>query len=288
MSNAPANIRPPVHPSRRSKALCGLLLLAALSLPVSPLHLLAAETVPLRLIACPDCDHEVSRRAISCPHCGCPGAAISEAVRAAENAARPLPLVRIKTEDGDGVAAVIAQTGSLYAVFDGALIFAAQSLALAPLTKDQPVTYNQLEVAADSALVRVRIQSDAVTSLPLGNPHSGEPVSWLTADGLTQPTAPSAASLRTIALLDSDNRVVAIVLASAPKAAPIPISSDTVWMPVAPGDYRTQTALLRRIAHRSPATALTPADREALRATVWLTPFLKKSADALLTTSPTL
>jgi hypothetical protein len=209
-------------------------------------------------------------------------------VRAAENAARPLPLVRIKTEDGDGVAAVIAQTGSLYAVFDGALIFAAQSLALAPLTKDQPVTYNQLEVAADSALVRVRIQSDAVTSLPLGNPHSGEPVSWLTADGLTQPTAPSAASLRTIALLDSDNRVVAIVLASAPKAAPIPISSDTVWMPVAPGDYRTQTALLRRIAHRSPATALTPADREALRATVWLTPFLKKSADALLTTSPTL
>ena len=266
------------------KDLLCVLLLAVLSLPGSSVHLFAAETVPLRLISCPDCEHEVSRRAVACPQCGCPGTAIAEAVRAAKLATRHLAVVRTTTEVGEGCAVVIAQAGSLYAVFDGALIAGAQSLALAPLNKDQPVAYSQLEVAADSALVRVRIQSDAVASLPLGNSPVAEPARWLDDAGLTQP---SASSGRSIARLDSDGQVVAIVLASTPAAAPIQIGPATIWVPVAPADYRTQTALLRRLLSRAPATMLTPADREALRATVWLTPFLQKSADALLHATPT-
>lgn len=44
---------------------------------------LMAEAVS-RLIACPDCTAQVSKRAVFCPHCGCPKEAIEEAVKALE------------------------------------------------------------------------------------------------------------------------------------------------------------------------------------------------------------
>ncbi len=43
------------------------------------------------LIACPDCDKAVSRRATFCPACGCPGEAIAEAVKALAEKVKPKP-----------------------------------------------------------------------------------------------------------------------------------------------------------------------------------------------------
>ncbi len=53
------------------------------------------------LIACPDCRREVSRRAVMCPGCGCPGAAIVEAVRAEAEKNKPKPPTEVVTGMSD-------------------------------------------------------------------------------------------------------------------------------------------------------------------------------------------
>ena len=50
-----------------------------------------------KLTQCPDCSGKVSKRAVMCPHCGCPGEAIWKAVRIAEEAARPKSVVSVIT-----------------------------------------------------------------------------------------------------------------------------------------------------------------------------------------------
>ena len=43
------------------------------------------------LIPCPDCEQQVSERAIFCPHCGCPPEAIAEAAKALREEVKPIP-----------------------------------------------------------------------------------------------------------------------------------------------------------------------------------------------------
>lgn len=43
------------------------------------------------LIPCPDCEQQVSERAVFCPHCGCPPEAIAEAAKALREEVKPIP-----------------------------------------------------------------------------------------------------------------------------------------------------------------------------------------------------
>ena len=58
------------------------------------------------LTPCPDCTGAVSKRAVMCPHCGCPGDVIVAAVQKAKLAAEPKSIVRVVADKakGSGVA----------------------------------------------------------------------------------------------------------------------------------------------------------------------------------------
>jgi hypothetical protein len=255
----------------------------------------APETVTtpaksVRLIACPDCGQDVSRRAVACPHCGSPGEAIAAAVRearAVEFAARPRPVVQISTDVGTGFGVIVAEGEGARVLFDASLLAGAQTLSLSTVPKSEPVSYTGLEIATDGPLARLTITTEAVSRLPLASTSVGPASSRLTATGLIIPqTSTAEASAPLLAQLDAKGALIAIAT-TATGGAFIPVSRATQWTVVAPADYRAQTALLRRLLSRAPDAAVTPDDREALRATTWLTPFLQKSADALLAASPT-
>ena len=244
----------------------------------------------VRLIACPDCGQDVSRRAVACPHCGSPGEAIAAAVRearAVEFAARPRPVVQISTDVGTGLGVIVAEGDGARVLFDAALLAGAQTLSLSTVPKSEPVSYTGLEIATNGPLARLTITTETVARLPLASTSIGAASSGLTATGLIIPQISTADALApVVAHLDAQGALIAIAPA-ATGGAFIPVSRATRWTAVAPADYRAQTALLRRLLRRASEVALTPADREALRATTWLTPFLQKSADALLAASPT-
>ncbi len=52
------------------------------------------------LVACPDCEGQVSSRAMMCPHCGCPGEAIAEYVKALQEAQEPEVIPPAETLQG--------------------------------------------------------------------------------------------------------------------------------------------------------------------------------------------
>lgn len=286
------------HMRQRVACLLGLLpLLGLYSAPSAPLSaepVPAPETAPARspakpafdrLIACPDCQQDVSRRALACPHCGCPGEAIAAAVRearAAEVAARPRPIVQITTDAGTGHGVIVAEGDAAHVLFDAALLTGAQSLSLTTISKAEPVSYSRLEVATDGPLARLTIPADAVARLPLAATSVGPAASGLSVTGLIIPqTTPIDASAAPfVAHLDAHGAVIALAPSSKGDAF-IPVSRATRWTTVAPADYRAQIALLRRL-RQNPVAAVSSADREALRSTAWLTPFLQQSADALL------
>lgn len=243
-----------------------------------------------RLIACPDCLSEVSRRAISCPHCGCPGSAITEAVAIAEQAARPLPVLSANSDQGYGQALVIEENGAIYALLDSRLLAGAENLSLTTLSGDKSVSYIRLEAAADSGLVRLVIapQEQGFAKLLLAPTTDAKPVAFLTQMGksTSENIDPNTTLLPSTALasLDAEGRVIAIAISNPAKkdTEPTLVPLRQKWIPVSPADYRTQTALLKRLEANSGKTAPSPTDRAALERTNWATPYLQKAAAVLL------
>jgi hypothetical protein len=254
----------------------------------------AADHRSSHLIACPDCLREVSRRAVSCPHCGCPGLAISEAVAAAEQAARPLPVLRAVSDRGTEHALVVEENGMPYALLDARILAGAQTLSLTTLGEDKPVTYLRLEAAAEVGLVRLALapEEQAFARLQLSTSAADKATAVMTITGKSSPAdfAPGATShpATTLATLDSAGHVIAVALAAiggdnSERAAITPCQK---WIQVSPADYRSQTALLLRLAASDDKAAPSQADRDSIQKTVWLTPFLQKSANALLAATP--
>lgn len=247
-----------------------------------------------RLIACPDCLREVSRRALSCPHCGCPGSAITEAVAAAEQAARPLPVLHARSDCGTGHALVIEENGTPYALLDARLLAGAESLTLVTLRDEKPVAYLRLEVAAEAGLVRLELapQQTAFARLPLSPFSEAQVTSVLTENGNNTPAGPEPGATpllaTALASLDTEGRVVSLALSAAANehAERTPVTPRQKWIPVPPADYRAQTALLQRLETAPEKSVLSSADRAALESTTWLTPHLQKSAATLLRSSP--
>ena len=249
-----------------------------------------ASTPATRLIECPDCLAEVSRRAISCPHCGCPGSAIAEAVTAAEQAARPLPVLCANSDKGSGHALVIEENGTSYALLDSRLLAGAETLSLSTINGRKAVSYIRLEAASDAGLVRLAItpqEQGFARLLPAASAES-KPAALLSQKGklTTENIDPNANQLpsSSLASLDADGRVIAIALTDPAKtdSERRPVTLRQKWIPVSPADYRTQTALLLRLDAISGNTALSPSDRASLERTAWATPYLKKAAAALL------
>ena len=71
------------------------------ALLLSAFAVLGSQADALNLIACPDCEKMVSRRAVHCPHCGCPAKAIA--------AVRKLPFLAVNHLEGHALTVRLTQ-----------------------------------------------------------------------------------------------------------------------------------------------------------------------------------
>ena len=114
------------------------------------------------LMACPDCGHEVSKRAFMCPNCGLKGEVIvEEAARLAKAEEPPPPDERIKVDFGDHIdfAEPVMFGDKPFAVLPLEKMVGLKTLTLSFVSTNAPIEYATIEVADNAPLVRFGIDA---------------------------------------------------------------------------------------------------------------------------------
>lgn len=117
----------------------------------------AAALALMALIACPDCGREVSRRAVSCPGCGCPGAAIAERAKELEKRKEPDAYAIAHGGAEEFRALPVMMDGAGYLVMPLEHTFGMETLNFTMASKGGTLEYGAPEVALEVPLVRFRI-----------------------------------------------------------------------------------------------------------------------------------
>lgn len=253
------------------------------------------------LISCPDCGGEVSRRAVMCPRCGCPGEAIAAAVqREAEEAMAPQAVVAIRTSERDGWGLLVREAGRTVVVLDAGLLYGVDALAVHTCPTNVAILYRGLQVAMHLPLVRLEVDA---TNLPAVGVSAGDP--WGGAHGFWwQPScerapsrlAASSAADGTVALppvdanavslLDAGTNLIGLLVGGDGDRRLARLAESGGWVAVQPGDFRSQTGLLREADALAIGGAPSAALRTALEQTAWITPYFSNRADRLLKSWP--
>ena len=239
------------------------------------------------LIACPDCGQSVSRRAIMCPHCGCPGDAIKDAVAAHEAAERPPPIYPVaafKTGSAQGAAVAYTDGENRYLLIDAYSLMGASTLQITPLATNAPIPYHAMQVAAEAPLVRFKTTATNLVFLsraPLRTGRVHAPM-WLRADANTTPRSSTEGLPQTaVALLNSQTNLVA-VLGRGPDGIPLRVPLNTTWIDITPSLFREQTASLLAAHQAATQRSLTPEAVKDLNNTQWATPFFRSTAEQII------
>lgn len=225
-------------------------------------------------MACPDCGKEVSRRAVMCPHCGCPGAAIQEAAQAADEAARPKHLTDAVTEGRKGQAVAILQQDQRYVVMDSFLLAGAASLALTSLDTGDTIAYGEPELASEVPLLRFKVTGQAALSYLSLRPEKAPPGSASFLDAKDQACPADKAVVR----LNGEGELVAIRV----EGEMASISAGTTWLPVKPAELRTQLSLLTKARELSQGGKLPAETLAELKSVKWISPCLEGKAAAMI------
>jgi hypothetical protein len=240
------------------------------------------------LFPCPDCEQPVSPRAIMCPHCGCPGAAIKTAVTAQEAAQRPptpiYPVAALKTGEAEGAAVAYTDGENQYLVIDAYPLMGAISLDLSPLTTNTPIAYHSMQVAAKAPLVRFQTAATNISFLSRAPFRAGrvDRPAWLHADGRSTPRSASEVPPESVvALLDSQTNLVSVIAHTTDKNA-IHVPLNTAWVDIAPRKFREQTALLLTAQRAAVDQTITPVTINDLNRTQWATPFFERTAKRII------
>jgi hypothetical protein len=238
------------------------------------------------LIPCPDCNKQVSDRALMCPSCGCPLEALRVAAQSNKTVRAELPffchsLVRVSSDQGEGVGVCIEAQSKLYVLISQSLLAGAQSLSLVKVLDNQSVSYTAIELASDRALARLAISATNLYPVPVTDENNASLalVHVVTNNSvmLVQTAEiPNRLPLGT-PLLDSSTNLVMVVTSENGKHADT-VASVTNWVTVQPLAFRTQTSLLRNANKRSDRSILL----KQLQETKWLTPYLASEADILI------
>lgn len=219
------------------------------------------------LIDCPDCKNPVSRRAILCPNCGCPGEAIQLAVHKEEEAARPKSVVTVISEQKQGSGAVIKDEEGMFVVFDTFLLAETDLLELRSVGDNSNIPYTSIQLLKNGGLIRLKIDSELVEALSISQSDT-EATKYFDADGFL--TAPEVAVLS----LDPQGRCNGINVGK----SIIPLNSKSNWKAVQPRELRKQINELARMkaekaAGLSPNSKIPPSD--------WLTSYFAKLSESL-------
>lgn len=112
------------------------------------------------LLPCPDCGGAVSRRAVMCPKCGCPGEAIAESAQRAEGPVRKEPDTFLRANFGDRIEAAhpVLMDGAHYAVMDFEKVVGLQTLELMFASTNAPVAYGKPQLARSVPILRLPIE----------------------------------------------------------------------------------------------------------------------------------
>ena len=112
------------------------------------------------LIACPDCEKMVSRRALMCPNCGCKGEVIAEeAARLAKAEKPPPPDDAILADFGDRKerATPVMFGEKPYAVLPLEKLVGLKTMTFSFVSTNAPINYASIEVGGTMPLVRFGI-----------------------------------------------------------------------------------------------------------------------------------
>jgi hypothetical protein len=229
---------------------------------------------PSNLIKCPDCGKDVSRRAVHCPACGCPGEAIAAEANRIEDARVLKPVVAITASNGGGVGVAVDAGGKHVIAFLDS-VGTGELLSLKSLA-DQEVPYSAIEVAENLPLVRLAVQGDAISYLPLS--PTGERTGFLDATGHRTAGVSSAS-----ATLDASSFVSALV--EQKTGVVVPVGPTIRWISMRPADFREQASLIARAKQEVNAGGLKPETRDRLAKTSWYSQYFKNQSEQLLTTA---
>ena len=239
------------------------------------------------LIPCPDCGKQISERAVMCPSCGCPADAIRAAAQSNQTVAVELPafchsLVRVTSDQGEGVGVCIQPASQPYVLTAQNMLDGAQSLTLVKALDGQPLSYISIELASDRNLVRLVVNATNLHPLAIATATNADLalvyVSTNKTVAVMQTGAVSGPLPAGTPLLDAATNLVMVVGTTNGKHAES-VASVAAWVPVRPLTYRTQTTLLQQAAKGA-------GDRttilEQLQETKWLTPYLAQQAETLV------
>ena len=264
---------------RKSNFLClfGKLVLVcvfAIMPPKSSAEPTAPDSVSVELTTnltqCPDCLKEVSKRAVMCPSCGCPGEAIKEALKAREEAARPKMIVSVIADGKEGFGVAIREGEFTYIVLEAFLLANSTKLELHDLVSGANLPYTAVQLADDLPLMRLRVASDKVKFLPIA-PSLSPPASFMSKIGLGCGKDHMAAEL------NAENQVSGMFL----QDRAIPLHKEMKWKSVSPKPLRQQLNLLARLQEeRNRGSKPTLSESEAN--IHWLTSSFSKMAADLL------
>ncbi len=204
-----------------------------------------------------------------CPHCGCPGEAIQQAVKNTEEAARPKAVVSVIADKSTGSGVAIRDTGSTYIILDPFLLADSMKLELRDLVGDENLAYTGVQLAEDAILMRLAVSSDKVAFTDLSASQS-EPTTYVDAAGTV------CGKEDAIVGLNSEAQVSSLLIHS----APVPLSADMKWISVSPKPLRSQLNLLARM-KRERDSGKKPQLSPEEAATDWLTPAFSKLASQL-------
>ena len=113
-----------------------------------------------RLMPCPDCGREVSKRALMCPNCGCKGEVIAEeAARLAKAEEPPPPDDAILADFGDRKerATPVMFGEKPYAVMPLEKLVGLKTLTFSFASTNAPINYASIELADQKPIVRFGI-----------------------------------------------------------------------------------------------------------------------------------
>jgi len=255
--------------SRRSGQLLGVIVLL-----LTMATLRGGDAEPKNLIKCPDCGKDVSRRAVHCPACGCPGSAIVEEANRVEDARVPKPVVSLVAPNGGGSGVAIEQDGK-FVVTRLEDLGTGESLTIKSVN-GQDIPYSAVEVAESLPLIRFTVQGDAVAFLPVS--AKGEQVGFLNGSG--HGSAPDAACVA----VDAAGAASALIDPKSGQA--LPLSGKISWIAIRPADFREQVGLLAQARAESLAGGLKPETRARLSNASWTSQYFKSTSKELLTKNP--
>jgi len=247
---------------------------------------------------CPDCEEQVSPRAVMCPHCGCPGEVIAEAAAQVDEKlpeSTPGPILRVETGAKDGYAVAVTIEESNYLIMDAGLLWDAESLTITPMaTNNSPIAYRDLQLALDVPLARFRTDATNLTFVGVaktttarekellwmlpGNEFSEQCLLESAGSDATAFTA-NARSPVPVAMVDAQTNLVNVAYQISDHEYDCALPGEDEWLDAQPSVFRAQTRLLAK-AERD--QDLSEETRSELSSTKWLTEPLRDRADAIV------